>query len=370
VVRSTRIIHKDREFLIQDSSVSSATRTITFLGRPEASELEAPADGAMAIKTNHGVWIPIAIWEKGSIRTLSSSASEDIAMFQKLLNKYLRDGNREMGDIKRHTYFYVEKDGLHKFNILSSHPNGLVIELYTKKSIVEKALGPIDASSPFKIRRTSNLKKLLTTAADEGYAGAILDNTDPVYFCLDHDENIVFLRLTMDEYDEVGEAVLDENGAWETYEGDLDIEFYLDQDVCDQNMVRNLGEIPFIGHDDMDQAWTIESTMEKGTPFVLPELDSPYSDIVGDKSIILFRSQQGAIDHILEKGLLRHEAVRVDNIEKFLKNANKNKQTVLFEPFNHRASNGTLWINGEDIIFDSFSGFWIMNKNWKFDKTV
>jgi len=62
--------------------------------------------------------------------------------------------------------------------------------------------------------------------------------------------------------------------------------------------------------------------------------------------------------------------VQVDNLFKFLKHAGEKKQNVLFEPFAHRSNGGALWINGQDVILDSFSGFWIMNSAWKFEKTV
>jgi hypothetical protein len=198
----------------------------------------------------------------------------------------------------------------------------------------------------------------------------VIDGEDPVYFCLDPAENMVFLKLCLNDKDRVEEYLLEEDGSWTLYDGEKDLELFLDQDRCDSNMVKNVGDIPFFGYEEIRHVWTLEEEQNPGTPYILPCEESPYQHIAGGRAVLLFQSRQNALDFMLERGLYQCEAVRTQNLKPLLQFARQQQITVLMEPFGPRSSSGTLWLNGDDIILDTFSGFWLLHENWTFDRAV
>jgi len=366
LVRSTRILHQNEEYLIQDNQASTASRAITFLARPGSKAGSGPS-GFKPIRTNHGDWIPVAKWEQGNFELLTEGSRALSADLESILNRYLnhhKDGN---GKTRRKRYYYIERKGKPNFSLSISHPYGLAIQVFTHKDLArEDLLEDSDTEADLRIRQTDDVKSFFIRAADEGYAGAILDNEQPIYFCLDAAENMVFLKLALDSEEKVEEWILQENGLWDKYVGDKDIEFYLDQDNCDRNMVNNLGEIPFLGHRDTDFVWTVEEVNEEDRPYVLPTDDGPWKGLPGGNSILLFQNREQAMDFIRDRALMHCEAVRVDNLKSFLRSARHSQLNVLLEPFNHRASSATLWLDEDQIVLDTFSGFWILNDAWKF----
>ena len=181
---------------------------------------------------------------------------------------------------------------------------------------------------------------------------------------------MVILRLKLDEDEEVQEYTLNEDGSWRLYEGEEEIEFYLDQDRCDRNMIENLGDIPFLGHQGIVSLWTIEEMDKPNHPFILSSDESPIDGITGSSTVLLFHRKKHAVEFLLERGLVECEAVRVDDVKQFLNDAGKMSLTVILEPFRHRATGGVLWLNEQDIVLDSFSGFWILGDGWNFSPAL
>lgn len=379
MVRSTRILHNNEEYLIQDNGASTASRRIIFLARPESAASEG-GTGQQPIQTNHGVWIPIAKWERGGITPITDGARRLTPGLKTVLNIYLRRANRTDTKAKRRIYYYVEREGEIDYVISPAHPHGLAVKIFSKKSaalkerMAEKEASQLPAAAkeslPFSVRQTNNLREFLIKAADDGYAGAVLDGKEPLYFCLNPMEHILFLRLSMNDEDEVEEFLLEEDGTWTRYDGEGDLEFYLDQDRCDLNMVRNLGEIPFIGYDNLKHLWTVEEIKLKGSPYILSEKDDPYREIPESRSVLLFLKKRSAMEFLLDRGLVHCEGVRIDDLKSFLQTAGRKSLNVLLEPFGHRAASGALWMNGNDIILDSFSGFWILGEGGEFTRAV
>jgi len=367
LVRSTRIIHNSEEFLLQDNGIGAESRTITFLVRP-GSKAASGTKNQKTIQTNHGEWIAAASWNADSSRMTNRGSKEFTATFKELLSKYLERSLETDKKVKRAKYSYIENDGRPHSSIAASHPHGLAINQYSKKSLAVESLGTIPGlDSEPKIMETDDIEGFLTRAVDDGYAGAILDDEDLVFSCLNKSEEMIFLKLCLNpDSEKVEEYLLRNDGTWDQYELDEDLEFFLDQDRCDRNMTRNLGKIPFIGHEEMNRAWTLKKPEEKNAPFVLSAEEGPYEGIPGGCASVLFQNKENALNFIRERGLFSFEAVCVDKIKPFIESAKKQKRTILLEPFNHRALGGALWLNNDVIILDSFSGFWTMDKDWSF----
>ncbi|MHC4942897.1 MAG: hypothetical protein ACYTG7_07735 [Planctomycetota bacterium] len=369
MVISTRILHDNEEFLVQDKNASSTSRQITFLARPHFAACNGSESCNLhqMIKTNHGEWIPIAKWnKKAGLELLTDRSDRLTSTLKSILGKYLETGGGKSAAGRRKRYYYIEKDGEPVYSLSHSHPYGLAIRICSSMKLARELL---DSERGDKIRQTDNLKDFLTKAADDGYAGAILDDEAPIYFCLTRSDHMVFLKLSIDENEEeVQEYLLNNEGAWDIYEGEQEIDFFLDQESCDETMVKHLGEIPFFGHSQIKSLWTIEVAEKSGSPYVLSEKDNPFPGVPGARVVILFQERRNAMEFILERGLLRCEAVLVDDIRSFLKIARKKELSVCLEPFNHRASSGTLWLNENEMILDSFSGFWILDDDWTFTR--
>jgi len=338
---------------------------ITLFVRPDSST-GSILGKTYKVLTNLGEWIPIAKWEKGVIEQIHGRSEEIDTMMHTVLDKYLNHKQAELKNSSHKIYYYIEKDGTPEFQLAASHPNGLVINLYSNKDLAQEKLHELDGDYHAKLRETQQLLDFLVRIADEGFAGAIMDDEEPIFFCLNQAECMVVLRLTLNDHDEVEEFILQEDGSWGVYEGEEEIEFFLDQDRCDRNMIKNLGDIPFLGYTSTNTLWTIEEKKLNSVPYVLSPEETPYQGIPGAKFLVLFQRKNNALNFILDRGLLRCEAVRVESIKSFLNTASGKSLSVMLEPFSHRATSGTLWLNGNDIVLDSFSGFWILGEDWSF----
>ncbi|MFH2001170.1 MAG: hypothetical protein ABIK28_15925, partial [Planctomycetota bacterium] len=345
MVRSTRILHKNEEFLVQDKNSFSHERTITFLARPDALNNDS-IQQLKAVKTNLGEWVPVAKWSEGTLEVLEKESNRLVPTLKEVLGKYLEVGSRKTSTTKRKRYYYLEINGIPDYSISPSHPNGLAIKIFSSKLLAEKYLPQEELSeNPTRIRQTNNLRELLIKAADGGFAGAVLDDSEPIYFCLDSAENMVFLKLCMDDEEEVSEYLLNKEGTWDPYQGEEDLEYYLDQDSCDRTMVEHLGDIPFFGHATIDAIWTLEERSQPGRPHVLSPASNPFNEIPGADIMVLFHDRTNALNFIKEQNLFECEAVRIENIKNYMKSINRASLSVILEPFNHRAVSGVLWLN-------------------------
>lgn len=343
-------------------------REAAILARPDAAVSEG-ADQSRVIKTNHGDWIPIALWKGGRFRFLASVSPRIRPDLEAVMNQYLHTRPLATDGKRRKRYYYIDGGNAPAYTISRSHPHGLAVRFFGRKKDADAALKEAaDRGGAPRVRWTNDLKRFLVRAADDGFAGAVLDDREPVYFCLDGADDMVFLRLSLNDEEEVEESLLQDDGSWKLYEGEGEIDFFLDQQSADGNMVRLLGEIPFLGHEKMQHVWTVEDGRNRGIPYVLAASEGPFAGLAEGDTVVLFHTQRNAMEFILDRELYAHEAVRVEGLKEFLRDAAERRLGVLFEPFNHRAAGGVFWLNGEDVILDSFSGFWKLGEDGAFQR--
>ena len=366
MVRSTRILHRNVEYLIQEQGGGAGVREAAILARP-GQGVSKGADRGRIIKTNHGEWIPIAFWKGGRLRILDQVSGGLRPDLEAVMNQYLHARASAAKGVRPKRYYYIDEGKAPAYTISRSHPHGLAVRIFCRKKTADEALSERgEGAGAARVRWTSDLKRFLVRAADDGFAGAVLDDREPVYFCLDRADDMVFLRLSMNDEEEVEESLLQEDGSWKLYEGEGEIDFFMDQQSTDGNMVRLLGEIPFLGHEEMEFLWTVEDGRNRGAPYVLAASEGPFEGLAEGDTLILFNTRKSAMDFILDRELYTCEAVRVDALKEFLRDAAERRLGVLFEPFNHRAAGGVLWLNGDEVILDSFSGFWKLGEDGAF----
>ena len=123
MVRSTRILHRNVEFLIQEQGGEAGVREVAILARPDAA-VSAGADRSRVIKTNHGDWIPIALWKGGRFRFLGSVSPEVRPDLEAVMNQYLHTRPPSAGGKRRRRYYYIDEGKAPAYTLSRSHPHG------------------------------------------------------------------------------------------------------------------------------------------------------------------------------------------------------------------------------------------------------
>jgi hypothetical protein len=367
-MRTIRVLHDNEEFHLVDEESHDEGRTVTVLvpvdrAPPLTDECQP------VVPTNRGPHVALARWKDGDIEPLMKISDKRLGILEKVLDKYLTDLLRGDGE-KSAAFFYNAAGQDVEFAVSHSHPHGLVIQIYSQKVLAEgSALRNSRAERRLETRKTNNICELLTRAANEGYAGAVLDDSDPVYFCVDEDDRIRFLKLSQNEEEEIEEYLLRDNGEWQHRSDSLDLELYVNQDACDRNMVRFLGEIPFLrdiprgaGPDDDEGEDIFFTVEESGDPGRLMRFDMEEASpsMPDTKIATLFAGRRPALD-FMAGSRQDFDIVAVTDLKEFVRNASREDLVVVLEPGSHRAMTAFLWASDDDVILDSFSGFWKMS---------
>jgi hypothetical protein len=200
-----------------------------------------------------------------------------------------------------------------------------------------------------------NLPMFFTHLVREGYAGVLWDDR-PVFFCVDTNEDLQFLRVSppaKDGGDPVFE-ILEESGRFGPYDGEEQIEFIDNRDDCDARLVAALGRVALVGWPDSNRLWSLGPGL--GEPAIL----KPEPDDSGEEAIphgVLFTSEDDANTF---KGEVCPDLMvfPVNDLGKFLSVPPMSGCIAALNPGGHRAASGLLWHDGQRVVLDSFSGFW------------
>jgi len=348
-----------------DAGTAGEGRTVTILVPPGKSSCESDPPPAL-ITTSEGMRVPAARWRDGRVEPLLEMPPERLDIFKAVIDKYMKDLLE--GDTARGAAFYYNwADNNFQFSLFDSHPHGLVVRVFTRRATAEKiALGHAGEGKALETRKTNNLCELLTRTANEGYAGAILNDRDPIYFCLDADEIIHFLRLSQDEEEEIEDSLLMQNGKWNPLPEDGNLVLYVNQDSCDRTMVRLLGDIPFLIEEGNGSLSTVEDPERPGEPESF-EMEGLETSAPGERMAVVFHGRRSTLEFMTGRGsgnpgTADFDVVAVMDIKKLLKAAERENLVVVLEPGGHRARSGVFWLNGEDVILDSFSGLWTLDE--------
>lgn len=361
-MRTFRLLHDQEEFYLLDGeSEEERCRTVTVLvtcdrvpGFEETSHL--------AIPTDKGHRVAVARWIDDRVEALVETGPEKLQVYKAVLKNYLEDCLA--GDSTTGVAYFYEKVGHDLvYTISQSHPHGLAIRIYSRKELAAgQASAPDAEGRPVETLQTNNLPELLARAFNEGYAGAILDECEPIYFFIDEKEALHFLRLSQNSDEEIEETLLDARGEWRMPFDVLDLEIVEDQDLFDRIMIRRLGEIPFLRGDEADGTdpllfCAIEKASEPGRlmGFEMEESSSPAST---RRMAAIFFDHRSALEFMDGRDMDDFVIVDVDDFGTLLRSAAGDDLTVFLEPGGHRSASGIFWLNGDDVILDSFSGFW------------
>lgn len=368
-MRTIKIRHDGSEYCVMDSASPDGVREITVLVEP-GSPIVAGIEPGVSVPTSEGPRVPAARWCDGQIEPLIDLTDQQLKILDTVISNFLVDppkGRKNGGGAV--FYFNSSQNGDHLFTLSPAHPHGLAVNIYSSAEKAERsALDRLEEPGRYATKKTDDLPEFLCRAANQGFAGAVLDDCAPIFFCLDGSGKIHFLKIFLDEDEETMEALLQPDGKWIPFEGDKDLNLFGDQEDIDAASHRLLGDIPFLG-------W------EEGTTFfvTLEESDSPDSlkrfplneVVVTDdcqEMVVLFFDRTRAVEFMEGRGVATYDVADVNDMREFVEKASGENLAVVLEPGNHRVMSGIFWFTEGSVILDSFSGFWRLEEEHGFTR--
>ena len=278
--------------------------------------------------------------------------------FQGIVERYLEEFRVGRKRTDTRTYHFLSVDRLPLYSLSNAHPTGLAVLVFRNERDAELAAERrqgIDARE-IQVEHTQDLHDFLCARATDGFGGALLDERDPIYFCLDELGAPRYLRLAVDE--ESGRLVhelLRADGEWESYDGEEEITPHLDQEIVDRHMVDRLGETPFFGYHDNIEFLRIEDPKNPGS---IVSVRSEDEDGDGPAVSPLFHDAELADGWLDDHGLDHCTLASVDDLPAYVEQVANEGCVLQLQPGAHYARSGSIWSTHGRLILDSFSGLW------------
>lgn len=353
--RKVRILHEGREYYLVDGGRSSGSRALTFLLRLQPDE--APGEGAAIVPTDLGDCVAIAS-SQGDAVQVQPGHEELRPMLEQVVARYLEDfrSGRRRREGARHWFLSVEEQPLFDFH--PAHPGGLAVLVFDSAEAAETAAAArrgIEARA-IRVDEAGDLADFLAARAVEGFAGAVIDERDPVYFCLDDEGQPRFLRLLLDpRHHRVEHSLLEPDGTWKPYDGEMDLTPEVDQDAADEYMQARLGAVPFVGFREGMRFYRIE---DRANPSAI--VGVALGEGEGDEAEFcpVFHDADLGRAFLVEHRLTHHALAPVEDLRRLAAAAQREQKPLILQPDSHRARGGTLWVKDDRLVLDSFSGLW------------
>jgi len=344
---TTRILHEGHEFLVVQEPGDLRGLRLTFLARPEDERFVRPGT-PVSHEGEHGSWCRVASIADGLITVMRSSPPKVADEIAALIRRFRVEQARRRRQAEP-SLFYVVIDGKAAHLISSIQLHGILLRTFSSRESARAALLQLHHGG--RIVRTGPLREFFATRAQEGFAGAIIDDKEPVFWCLDGEERSSFMRVgPLDADGDAQEFVLDDHGRWKRYEGETDLFLYEDQESWDQRMVADLGQVPWQGCEAHQQFFALRIGRES---VVLPDEENE------GRFVPLFTSQDQALEFLDRRGCRSQGRVEeVSNLREWVEAATAGGSLVQLNPGSHRARTAALWASDDGLVFDTFSGLW------------
>lgn len=343
----TRLLHQDREYLVIEEALRPLEPAVSILAR-EDDEFFVPGRTCEPVLTDKGRWYRIASWDGEALKT-GFESSEQQDQLRAMLASYLEQRTRR-NESAPTAMFYLQVGGRPVFTLHLAQPGGLLISLYSRPEDADRAL--LRYAEGGRAISTGTLPEFLRLRAEEGFAGAMIDDEQPVYWCVDQDNALHFLRLREARDQEKLEGhLLDDSGKWQLYEGDEEIEFFEDQDQWDALMCELLGSVPYVGYDPGERYFTLRQADD----LALVE------DEIGDRTaqmVPVFLDTASAELFAEESELADAQIAVVEDLRALAREVAERGGFLRLHPAGHRSREGRIWMDADAIVLQSFSGFW------------
>jgi len=337
------IVRRDgREYLLVEGGYGAGSRAVILLARPGDPRVATDAAQRPVRWRQQGDWVPLARWSADGLRIPDERNAASREFVQEVIDGYVAE--HKPPPVKAWT---GTKGAGFASQLHASLPMGLAAGCFDTEAAAA-ALPEVE-----QVVAIDNLGMFLTHLVRQGYAGALWNGVRPIFFCVDDEGDLQFLRLSPGEGQVKGQVVmeiLDEHDRWQPYDGAEAVEFIDNRDACDQRLVTALGATPPSGWPDDGRLWSLGA---RGVPKIFT------SNEAGNevRHAVLFSGEQAAKDWGEERAP-DATAFAVDDLTAFLTTDAMAGNVAFYNPGGHRAHSGLLWSDGERVVLDSFSGFW------------
>ena len=350
-----KLKHDGHEYYLLEDGWSLSTRAVVVLCRPTNPHFKSPKPPPPVRLPEPGSWQAVARWEGGELHVAVREHVERAELLSALLEEYETTAKRPppvawaLADDRDDPE--GERNGNFHGSLVPALPMGVAVHCFDDEAAAQaaadgRALVAIDDQARF-----------LNQMVRLGYAGALWNGTLPVFFCVDDDGALHYLRVSPRKRD-VKLQILDETDRWDTYEGAEEIQFLDNGEACDERLVTLLGDRPVL-------AWPADGVLHgvgpvAGEPGLLQvevaEGDEP-ADGDGLPYAVLFSdaARAEAFRDDLDPDWVTYP---VDDLGEFLGRSDLAGCAVQLNPGSHRSEGGLLWRSGDEVVLDSFSGFW------------
>ncbi len=354
--RKIRILHDGQEFFLVDRGHTASSRVITLLKRVDAEYANGVAEPL--VHTDVGPCAPVAQWTANELR-VEHGFEEFAEPLRGAIDRYLEEFRVGRRNALSRSYWFISRDREPLYTLSKSQPNGLSVLVYRDQERAAAAAREregIDAR-PIQVERIEDLADFLCARATEGFAGSVLDDVEPIFFCLDANGAPRFLRLSIDARSgRLDHSLLEEDGSWERYEGEEEIDPEIDQDLIDRLMASRLGDVPFLGFHEGVRLHRLGRKDAPDQPITISLADDELYD--GEPVCPVFHDLDAGRRFLEEHDLDDLVTVPVENLKSLASWCRREGRPMLLHPDDHRARGGTIWIHDDRLVLDSFSGLW------------
>jgi len=351
----TRILDGDNEYLVADEPGPTGAPVLRLFTRAGNQDFTLPG-GLPEFTTEQGNWLPLAVVEDDAIRLADGAIEGPLERLGLLVRRY-RHERAEQVRRSSPPYWYLLVRGRPHGVVHEVQPGGLLLLLFRQEEEAEAALRDLGLEGS--VASAGALGEFLAIHAEEGYAGALLDHHEPVFWCQDPSGQLCFLKLSsVAGTDEFEGHLLGDRGQWRPFEGREDLEFVDDQDRWDELMARSLGAVPFLGY---ASGFPVYALLDGGQMVFLEEEDAA-------RTLPLFHQREAAESFAAQHDVSGAEVVEIQDLRGLLRDAADHGAVARLHPEDHRARGGALWMDGREVVLDSFSGFWRSSDLRTFDR--
>ncbi len=362
--RKTRILHENDEYLFVEAPGDPLGPSLQIFARTENLRAVAPGR-APTHQTEHGLWIQIARFDGVELGIAPESPDGLGERVKSILPRYVEARTARIGEAK-HPCWWIVADGRALHGLHPAQPAGALFKLWSSEERAREVARELGIEAI--VQSTGDLREFLELRAEEGYAGALLDDRDLVFFCLDDQSRLQFLRLAPRASDEeesgLETQLLASDGRFVLYEGDEKLEPLADPDGWDRLLVRLYGTQPFLGY---VPGWRCLVLRKEGAP-----VERPDSESEGNQPMIaLFHDPAAADDYRSRHGLGRAKIERVTDLVALVRAAQLQGRIVRLQPEDHRLRGGPLWLDKHGaLLLLGYCGIWSSRDGIAFERVA
>ncbi len=349
-------------FLLEDG-YNDETRAVVVLCRPDDPRFVLEKPTPPTTIPGKGAWQAVARWTEDGLRLANAAFAEHTDLIESLVADHLTEMQR-----MEPVLWAVARDGTLVGSVVETLPMGVAIHCWDDEDAAHAAAAEADEElaasessevgpsegGPSAVSRSEvvpidDRARFLNAAVRQGYAGALLNGTIPIFFCIDDDGALQHLRLTPGGPSALTMEILDEEDDWSAYDGAEEIAFLDNGEACDERLVATFGRRPPL--DWPDDGRLVSIGPRPGTPAIVAD------DAFESPSAVLFTDAAQAEEYKED-----HDPAwvlwEVDDVTAFLGGPHVEGCITHLNPGGHRSRGGILWQTGDQSVLDTFSGFW------------